>query len=380
MMPVGGRADNRNCCLTKIEENNTREILIFVNSGSLAVVYTVTAWLFFFIQRLMLNSSIVITGATGYIGSQIVFALLSRLSGGSRLRVIARNSSDCSFLEGLPVDIVRADIMDSLALLDAFRGADTVFHCAGFISYTRSSRRALYEANVVGTRNVVNACLYNNIRRLVLTSSIAAIGASEDGSPANESTTFQEWQRRNGYMEAKHLTELEGLRGVAEGLEVVMVNPGVVIGVDRQNPASLSSSNEVLRLIYEGKLPFFPSGGTGFVDVRDVADAHLAAWEKGRTGERYVVVGRNLSFRELFGTIRTLAGSSMGRAFMVPGAVGLLAGFGGELWSMLSSRPSFISLESIRIASRLLAYTSTRSEQELGLSYRELSETLKTIL
>ncbi len=328
----------------------------------------------------MLNSSIVVTGATGYIGSQIVLALLSRLSGGVRLRVIARNSSDCSFLAGLPVEVVRADIMDSLALLEAFRGADTVFHCAGFISYTRSSRRALYDANVVGTRNVVNACLHNNIRRLVLTSSIAAIGASEDGSPSSESTTFQEWQRRNGYMEAKHLAELEGLRGVAEGLEVVMVNPGVVIGIDRQNPASLSSSNEVLRLISQGKLPFFPSGSTGFVDVRDVADAHLAAWEKGSSGERYVVVGRNLSFRELFDALRTLAGNSMGRAFVVPRGVGLLTGFGGEIWSMLSNCPSFISLESIRLASRLLVYNNSKSRQELGMSYRELSETLKTLV
>jgi dihydroflavonol-4-reductase len=341
---------------------------------------TIQLGVFFYFQRFMLNSSIVITGATGYIGSQLLLALLARFPGERRCRVIARKSSDCSFLEGLPVDIVRADILDPLALIEAFRGAETVFHCAGLISYTRNSRSALYEANVVGTRNVVNASLYNNVRRFVLTSSIAAIGASEDGSPASESTTFQEWQRRNGYMESKHLAELEGLRGVAEGLEVVMVNPGVVIGIDRQNPASLSSSNEVLRLVYQGKLPLFPSGGTGFVDVRDVADAHLAAWEKGRSGERYVVVGSNLAFRDLFARIGTLSGSSSGRAFQVPNGLGLLAGLGGELWSMLSSRSSFISLESIHIASRLLAFNNTRSEQELGLRYRELSETLKTIL
>ncbi|MGB7511924.1 MAG: SDR family oxidoreductase [Pelodictyon phaeoclathratiforme] len=366
--------------ITKIEENNSREILIFANSEALAVVYIFAAGLFFYFHRFMPNSSIVITGATGYIGSQILLALLARFPGERRCRVIARKSSDCSFLERLPVEIVRADMLDPLALLEAFRGAETVFHCAGLISYTRHSRNALYEANVVGTRNVVNASLHHKVRRLVLTSSIAAIGASEDGSPASESSTFQEWQRRNGYMESKHLAELEGLRGVAEGLEVVMVNPGVVIGVDRRNPSSVSSSNEVLRLVYQGKLPFFPSGGTGFVDVRDVADAHLAAWEKGRSGERYVVVGSNLTFRELFARIGTLSGSSSGRAFMVPDALGLLAGLGGELWSMLSNRPSFISLESIRIASRILAFSNTRSEQELGLSYRELSETLKTLL
>ena len=328
----------------------------------------------------MLKSTIVVTGATGYIGSQLVLALLSKVSGEVRCRVIARNSSDCSFLEGLPVDIVRADLHDSLALMEAFKDVDTVFHCAGLISYTRNFRNALYDTNVLGTRNVVNASIFNNVRKLVLTSSIAAIGATDDGTPASESTSFQEWQRRNGYMESKHLAELEGLRGLAEGLDVVIVNPGVVIGIDRKNPASISSSNEVLSLIYRGKLPFFPSGSTGFVDVRDVVDAHIAAWEKGRSGERYVVVGHNLSFRELFACIGTLAGSSPQHAYMVPHLMGLIAGVGGELWSVLSNSPSFISLESIRIASRQLAYSNTRSVQELSLNYRDLPDTLKTII
>ena len=328
----------------------------------------------------MLKSTIVITGATGYIGSQLVLALLAKLSGEVRLRVIVRKSSDCSFLEGLPVDIVYADLHDSLALIEAFRDVDTVFHCAGLISYTRNFRNDLYDTNVIGTRNVVNASILNNVRKLVLTSSIAAIGATDDGTIASESTSFQEWQRRNGYMESKHLAELEGLRGLAEGLDVVIVNPGVVIGVDRKNPASISSSNEVLSLIYRGKLPFFPSGSTGFVDVLDVVDAHIAAWEKGRSGERYVVVGHNLSFRELFVRIGTLAGSSQRHSYMVPHFLGLIAGFGGELWSMLSNSPSFISLESIRISSRQLVYSNTRSVQELSLNYRDLPDTLKTII
>ena len=328
----------------------------------------------------MPRPTIVITGATGYIGSQLVLALLSKFSGEVRCRVIVRKSSDCSFLEGLPVDIVQADLHDSLGLMEAFKGVDTVFHCAGLISYTRKFRNALYDTNVLGTRNIVNASLFNNVRKLVLTSSIAAIGATEDGTPAGESTSFQEWQRRNGYMESKHLAELEGLRGVAEGLDVVIVNPGVVIGIDRKNPASVSSSNEVVNLIYKGRLPIFPSGSTGFVDIRDVVDAHLAAWEKGRSGERYIVVGHNLSFRELFARIGSLAGSSSRRSFMVPDGMGVLAGLGGELWSALSNSPSFISLERIRIASRQLSFSNTRSVQELSMKYRELSETLKTII
>ena len=283
-------------------------------------------------------------------------------------------------MKGLPVDIVRADILDPLALNEAFKGAETVFHCAGLISYTRNFRNALYETNVLGTRNVVNASLFNNVQRLVLTSSIAAVGVPEDGSLASESTSFQEWQRRNGYMEAKHLAELEALRGLAEGLDVVLVNPGVVIGVDPQNLSSVSASNDVLRLIYQGRLPIFPSGSTGFVDVRDVADAHIAAWEKGRSGERYIVVGHNLTFRELVSRIKSFEGSRTGQTFMVPNGLGMLAGLGGECWSMLSNRPSFISLESIRLSSRKLAYSNMRSVQELNLRYRDLPETLKTII
>ncbi|MEI6846425.1 MAG: NAD-dependent epimerase/dehydratase family protein [Chlorobiaceae bacterium] len=328
----------------------------------------------------MSKSSIVITGATGYIGSQILLTLLSRFSGHLSIKVIARHNSDTSFLNELPVEIVKADILDSLALIDAFKGAETVFHCAGLISYTKNFRNALYETNVLGTRNVVNACIFNNVRRLVLTSSIAAVGTTENGSPASESTVFQDWQRKNSYMESKHLAELEGLRGVAEGLDVVMVNPGVVIGVDRKNAASVSSSNEVLRLIYQGRLPVYPSGSTGFVDVRDVADAHIAAWQKGRSGERYLIVGHNRSFLELFNCIRSLTENPARPFFKVPNYLGLLVGLGGEFWSILSNKPSFISLESIHISSKLLSYSNNRSVEELKLRYRELSETLTTIV
>lgn len=331
------------------------------------------------IQRLMLTSSIIITGATGYIGSQVVRALLSRFGSDITCKVIARKSSNSSAFKGLPVQIVYADLLDSLALHEAFKGADTVFHCAGLIAYTKNFRNALYDVNVLGTRNVVNACLYNNVRRLVVTSSIAAIGVTEDGSPANESTTFQEWQHGNGYMEAKHLAELEGLRGVAEGLEVVMLNPGVVIGVDYANPSSISSSNKVLRLMYEGRLPFAPSGSTGFVDVRDVAEAHLTAWEHGVSGERYVVVGHNLSFRELFTRIGRRNSSANGGAVILPQNLALLAGLGGEFWSLLLNCPSFISLESIATSARSLAYNNTKSIKELRLCYRDLAESFKTI-
>jgi len=323
-------------------------------------------------------STVVITGATGYIGSQLLLSLLSGFSDEVRIRVVARESSECGFLEALPVEIVRADIGDQLALNEALSGADTVFHCAGLISYSRRFRNALYAVNAVGSATVVNACLYNRVRRLVMTSSIAAAGVPEDGSLVTEGSSFQDWQHRNNYAESKHLGELEGLRGVAEGLEVVIISPGVVIGRDPLNPASLSSSNEVLRMVHKGLVPVFPTGGTGFVDVRDVADALIAGWRKGKSGERYLVVGHNLLFSELFGRIGDLRGSTGIQAFPLPGWLGMVAASGGELYSLLLNRPSFISLESIGLASRRLFYSNSLSIEELQVTYRPLEETLRS--
>ncbi|MBN1278690.1 MAG: NAD-dependent epimerase/dehydratase family protein [Chlorobium sp.] len=329
----------------------------------------------------MATTSILLTGATGYIGSQVVLELLARYGDRFRLKILARQTSDCSFLSGLPVDIIRADLLDVPAMSEAFVGVDTVFHCAGLIAYTRNFRNRLYEVNVVGTRNVVNASIEHGVRRLVVTSSIAAIGGTEDGSPASESSSFMEWQRRNGYMESKHLAELEALRGVAEGLDTVLVNPGVVIGVDKRNKASVSSSNDVLRMISEGQLPFCPSGGTGFVDVRDVAMAHVKAWQKGVTGQRYIIVGHNKTFSQLFEALRGVSGSSPDRkVYPFGGFAAVLAGVGGEIWSLLFNRPSFISLESSRMASKKLAYLNDLSVQELGMAYRPLEDTLATVV
>lgn len=331
----------------------------------------------------MAGLPILITGATGYIGAQLVLNLLERFGGEVQCRVMVREHSVYDFLRDLPVEIVRADLHDPIAINEASKAAEVVFHCAGLIAYTKNYRTRLYETNVLGTRNVVNACLANSVRRLVITSSIAAIGVPgkeiADGT-STEQMAFQEWQRRNVYMESKHLAELEGQRGIAEGLDVVMVNPGVVIGRGTGSRVPGSSSNDVLRLIAQGKLPFCPRGGTGFADVSDVAEAHIAAWQKGRSGERYIIVGENLAFRDLFDRIAREPGSISKPVIPLSKGVGLIAGAGGELWSVLTGRPSFISLESVHLASLRLSYSNSKSLLELGMTYRPFEETLKTIL
>ncbi len=326
---------------------------------------------------------ILITGATGYIGSRLVRDLVARFGDGVRCRVAVREGSDASFLKALPVEIVRADMHDAIAVGEAVKGMEVVFHCAGMIAFTTNYRNRLHDTNVLGTRHVVDACLHHGVKRMVMTSSIAAVGSDTVDDvvvESNEHSLFTEWQRHNVYMESKHLAELECRRGMAEGLDVVIVNPGVVIGRSPEPEMPGSSSNDTLRLIYEGHLPFCPEGSTGFVDLRDVADAHIAAWQKGKTGERYIIVGENLSFQELFRRISELPGSrATGKPLMIGGLVGTSVGAAGELFSLLSGRPSSISIESIRQSSRRARYSNQRSiEEELRLSYRPFDETLKS--
>ena len=331
----------------------------------------------------MSGTPILITGATGYIGARLLYDLIERFGDALRCRVTVREGSDASFLCNLPVEIVRADVRDPVAINEAVKGAEVVFHCAGLIAYTKNYRLRLYDTNVLGTRHVVDACLEAGVKRLVATSSIAAVGSSDAESgvtESNEQTAFTEWQRHNVYMESKHLSELECRRGVAEGLDVVMVNPGVVIGKNPEPGMPGSSSNEVFRMIYEGRLPLCPEGSTGFVDVRDVSDAHIAAWQKGKAGERYIIVGENLSFRELFGRIAAMPGSRSGKPYRVGGVAGMAAGAGGELWSLLTQRPSFISIESLRQAAHPARYSNQRSVRELGISYRPFDETLRSAI
>ena len=331
----------------------------------------------------MSGTPILITGATGYIGARLLYDLIERFGDSVRCRVTVREGSDASFLRNLPVEVVRADMHDPVAINEAVKGAEVVFHCAGMIAYTQNYRLRLYDTNVLGTRHVVDACLEAGVKRLIATSSIAAVGSpdAQNGVPeSNEQTAFTEWQRHNVYMESKHLSELECRRGVAEGLDVVMVNPGLVIGKSPEQGMPGSSSNEVLRMIYEGRLPFCPDGSTGIVDLRDVTDAHIAAWQKGRTGERYIIVGENLSFRELFERISAMPGNRSGKPFRIGGVAAKLAGVGGELWSLVTQRPSFISIESIRQAAHSSRYSNQRSVRELGISYRPFEETLRSAI
>jgi dihydroflavonol-4-reductase len=319
---------------------------------------------------------ILVTGGTGYLGVALLKLLHQLYPRECTLYALVRKDSPKARLAGLPIEFVTGDILHAPSLWKATKGIDVVFHVAGLVSFEQRRYRQLYKTNVVGTRNVVDACLKNGVKRLIYTSSTAAIGVNSDGTPSNEESAFQGWQRRIGYMVSKYLAELEVMRGIAEGLDAVMLNPGIVIG----NSYGVDNvASRWFREVFLGKVPFYPRGGAGFVDIHDVAMAHILAWQKGRCGERYIIVAQNWSYHELFEELAKYGGRSRS-AVPLSWSLGRLLALGTELLYSLSKQESPITLDGIRLSERRLFYDNRKSRQELGLNYTAFGATLERLL
>ncbi len=327
----------------------------------------------------MSKATILLTGATGYIGSALAHHLYQAYGTSLRLKALARRSSSRRYLGSLPIEWVYGDLLNPASLWDATEGVEAVFHCAALVSFHQRDYRRLYRANVVGTRNLVNACLKNRVKRLVHVSSTAAIGSSglRTSGLSTEQTPFQAWQEQIGYMLSKHLSEFEVLRGVAEGLDSVMVNPSVVLG-DLEH--TLHSASELIADLFRGKIPFVPTGGTGFVDIGDVALAIERAWKHGKTGERYIISSENLSYRTLTERIAQFRGARSRSIADLPLSLGFIIGGLFDVLAFVSNFRSTITFDTIRLSDKTLRYDNRKSIEQLGLRYRSLDETIERIL
>ena len=194
-------------------------------------------------------------------------------------------------LEGLPVEHFLGDVLEPEAVARAVAGCDLVFHVAAVASYWRTQREQVYKVNVEGTRIVMEACLAAGVPRAVHTSSVAAIGIPRNGRPADESATFDAFSATFAYADSKHRAEAVVLQAVARGLPAVIVNPGAIYGAGDHN---LISGSMVLELARRS-VPLVPDGGLCVVDIDAVVQGHLAAAERGRIGERYILGGENLT-------------------------------------------------------------------------------------
>lgn len=245
-----------------------------------------------------------VTGGTGFVGSHVVRALLDA---GHRVRVLHRTTSKLDALNGLDYESALGDILDRAALSAACAGIDVVFHVAAVADYWRADKSRMFEANVEGTRRVLLAAQSAGVERVVFTSSAAAVGPRHDGRPARESDPLSLSPSLFPYAHSKGQAEGVVMEMVAAGLDVVTVNPVIVLGPGDLNQISGSMVTQVKQL---GPLVPLPSGGAGVTDVRDVARWHLAAVERGATGERYILGTENVKHADLFRLITREVGAA----------------------------------------------------------------------
>ena len=289
---------------------------------------------------------IAITGANGLVGNYVSRLLLSH---GKAVRLLVRNANDPA-LQNLheKVEIVETDILDTLGLQKAFEGVQAVAHTAAVVSFWRRKHSEMLKINVEGTNNVVNVALQMGVKRLVYVSSIAALGRSELGSGVlDEQSAWTNSSQNSMYARSKYKAELAVLRGIEEGLNAVIVNPGVILGLSEW---SRSSSNIFRKMA--NRQWFFPPGGNGFVGANDVAKViALLIDREDFIGERFILVSENLSYQQVFASIAKAFGNDP-PTIKIHAQLILLAGIVSELISLISQKEPFVSLESTRTAGK----------------------------
>jgi dihydroflavonol-4-reductase len=310
-----------------------------------------------------------VTGGTGFLGAHIVRALLRR---GRSVRCLVRSSSRLSNLEELPVEIVPGDVTDPASLSRAMAGARTVFHCAADYRLSARDPREIYAANVEGTRNVLAAASEIGAEKVVYTSSVGALGLTRDGRPGNEETPVEPGSLIGHYKKSKHQAERVAEEWAANGLPVVIVNPSTPVGEMDIKPTP--TGQMIVDFMNRG-MPAYVETGLNLVDVRDVAEGHVLAAEKGRIGEKYILGNRDMTLKEIFDALSRLTGIPS-PAVRLPHWVPLAAAAVDTLASRLIGRQPRVPLEGVRLSRHTMFFDAGKAVRELGLPQTPVEEAL----
>lgn len=322
---------------------------------------------------------ILITGANGLIGSQIARLLLEK---GHSLRALKRPNSNLGLLQDVEQQIewVLGDVLDVASLDKAFEGVQYVVHTAALVSFAPNERAQMYAVNVTGTANVVNACLNSDVQKLIYVSSVAALGRPSVHGQANGATALidetQKWEEsplNSHYAKSKYGAELEVWRGVAEGLNVVVVNPSVVLGEGDWH----RSSTQLFKYVYDQK-PFYTEGFVNYVDGKDVARAVVELTFSESKNERFILNAGTCSYRDLFG-IMAAEFHKKAPAWRVSPALIPIVWRIEALRSWLTGKAPLITRETAKTARSRTIYDASKIKKELGFEFTPLNETVRRV-
>jgi dihydroflavonol-4-reductase len=317
-----------------------------------------------------MSGSVFITGATGFIGSHILRALLA--NGYRNITALRQGANSSHLIRDIEdsVQWIYGDLDDIDVLESGCEQADVVIHAAALISMDRRHRRRLFDVNVQGTAQMVNSALRAGIRKFVHISSITAVSESPRDLVVDEETEWKKGRMTTLYGLTKHLAEMEVWRGVGEGLHAVILNPSVVLGPGQWG----KGTGLIFRSIDRASL-FYPPGETGFVDVRDVAEIAVRAVNTTLNGSsRFIISGTNTSYREVYEAIALKLGKRPPR-YKITNFLRTLIRLGLPMIRLLNPGSSLGS-DAFKPIFLKHEYDASRSESMFGFRYRPLEETL----
>jgi len=334
-------------------------------------------------NKLNLQIMILVSGGTGMLGTHLLFELVNS---GEKVRAMKRKSSYMDTVKKIfayyhsnseslynKIEWVDADILDIESVNAAMKDVDEVYHVAAIVSFRSSDKIKMIKNNVDGTANMVNAALENNITKFCHVSSIAALGVSDDGKPVDEETFRKPDSEYSGYSISKYLSEMEVWRGIAEGLNAVIVNPSIILGPGYWKVGSPS----LFYSVWKG-LKFYAKGVTGYVDVWDVVKIMIHLMKSPVNNERYVVSAENLSIKDLFGLIADSINKPRPNIFARPFMISIFARL-EYLRSKLTGSFPIITKEMVSSANSLSYYSNKKISDLLEFEFKPIEKSVKEV-
>ncbi|MGA8036465.1 MAG: hopanoid-associated sugar epimerase [Candidatus Acidiferrales bacterium] len=313
---------------------------------------------------------ILVTGATGFVGSHVARLLAER---GDRVRVLVRPTSQLKALEAVHVEPVQGDLRDAASLGRAMDGVQRVFHVAADYRLWTRHPEAIYESNVAGTKRLLEAAEKAGVERFVYTSTVATIAVPRHGALPDECTSASIDEMIGHYKRSKFQAEQVAVEAARAGGPVVIVNPTAPVGPGDWKP---TPTGKIILDFLNGKMPAYVDTGLNVAPVEDVAAGHLLAAEKGRFGERYILGGRNMTLKQILDALAPVAGRPAPRV-RLPHAIALAAGYADEFMSRIAGREPKIPVEGVKMSRHRMFVETGKAERELGYVHSSVEAALE---
>lgn len=313
---------------------------------------------------------IVITGAAGHLGNLLTRTLVEK---GYRVRGIVTPRDNLTPLNNLNIDILTGDVRDKKFLLDAFKEAKYVYHLAGIVSITQDQLNLIEEVNVQGTKNVIDACLENNVQRLVYTSSVHALVEEPHGQLITEATAINPDNIVGTYAQSKAKATLAVYDAIERGLAAVIVHPSGIIGPYDYNVGNMG---QLIIDYVKGRIPVLINGTYDFVDVRDVVSGTIAACERGRSGENYILSGHQITLKQIFKILENITGTKTPKILFPHWLLKMFIPLVGYISRKLNKAQTLTSYSLYTLSSNSL-FSHEKATKELGYFPRHIYRTLE---